>query len=53
MTPDWNKIREDYARGETFSALERKYAVARSTLRGRQRRGRTADAFTIQIPTPI
>ena len=38
MTPDWNKIREDYARGETFSALERKYAVARSTLRGRQRR---------------
>ena len=38
MTPDWKEIREDYARGETFTALERKYAVARSTLRGRARR---------------
>ena len=36
--PDWEKIREDYARGETFTALERKYAVARSTLRGRAHR---------------
>ena len=38
MTPDWDQIREDYARGETLAALERKYAVSRSTLRGRQRR---------------
>lgn len=38
MMPDWEGIREDYARGETFTALERKYAVARSTLRGRARR---------------
>ena len=38
MTPDWEKIREDYARGETLAALERKYAVARSTIRGRANR---------------
>lgn len=36
--PDWEGIREDYARGKTFTALERKYAVARSTLRGRAHR---------------
>ena len=35
MTPDWKKIRRDYSRGATQAALQKRYGVASSTLRGR------------------
>ena len=38
MTPDWKKIRRDYSRGATQAALQKRYGVASSTLRGRIRR---------------
>ena len=47
MTPDWKKIRRDYSRGATQAALQMRYGVASSTLRGRIRREgwtRSADA---------
>lgn len=60
MTPDWKKIRRDYSRGATQAALQKRYGVASSTLRGRIRREgwtRSADAEVSKVeqlrdPTP-
>jgi len=38
LTPDWKRIRRDYSRGATQAALQKRYGVAASTLRGRIRR---------------
>ena len=50
MTPDWKRIRRDYSRGATQAALQKRYGVAASTLRGRIRReGWTRDGERIVL----
>lgn len=45
VTPDWKKIRREYSRGATQAALQKRYGIPPSTLRGRIRReGWTRDA---------
>ena len=38
MTPDWTRIRQDYAEGASQRSLEKRYGVPRTTLQNRIRR---------------
>ena len=38
MTPDWARIRQDYAEGASQRSLEKRYGVPRTTLQNRIRR---------------
>lgn len=50
MTPDWEKIRQEYCRGTPVSALSKTWAVSESTLRNRAKREGWKRASKGKIP---